>query len=104
VSIEIIRQQIALAVDVVIWLFREKGNGKPRVGEVIEVGHYVEGSIQVRPMFRLVETGNNPIWRLESWASSFDDILAENGIHLGDSPPEFGFGPPASQQQQQKRK
>lgn len=96
VSIDIIRQQIALAVDVVVWLFREKGNGKPRVGEVIEVGHFVEGSIQVRPMFKLVETGDKPIWRLESWSSSFEDVLSDNGIHLGDSPQEFGFGPIAS--------
>ncbi|MCB0338494.1 MAG: CpaF family protein, partial [Bdellovibrionales bacterium] len=50
VSIEIIRQQIALAVDVVVWMVREKGTGKVRVGEIIEVGNFVEGVIQVRPM------------------------------------------------------
>lgn len=93
VSIDIIRQQIALAVDCVIWLFREKGTGKPRVGEVIEVGHFVEGVIQVRPMFKLVEQGERPVWRLESWTSNFDHVLHENGIHLGESPPEFSFGP-----------
>ena len=66
VSIDIIRQQIALAVDVVVWLIREKESGKPRVGEIIEVGHFVEGVIQVRPMFTLIKTGKNPIWRLDS--------------------------------------
>jgi len=91
VSIEIIRQQIALAVDLVIWLFREKETGKPRVGEVIEVGHYVEGQIQVRPMFTLIKTGEKPAWRVDSWSSQFDELLSESGIFLGDSPPEVTF-------------
>ncbi len=89
VSMDIIRQQIALAVDVVVWLLREKGSGKPRIGEVIEVGHFVEGVIQVRPMFTLIKTGKQPVWRVDSWASSFDEILARDGIFLGDSPPEL---------------
>lgn len=92
VSIEIIRQQVALAVDSVIWLFREKETGKPRIGEVIEIGHYVEGAIQIKPIFTQIKTGQNPIWRLESWSSSFDDILHEYGINLGEAPQEFGFG------------
>ncbi|MGI6525584.1 MAG: CpaF family protein [Bdellovibrionota bacterium] len=89
VSIDIIRQQIALAVDLVVWLFREKGSGKPRVGEIIEVGHFVEGVIQVRPMFTLIRTGKQPAWRVDSWSSSFDEVLARDGIFLGDSPPEI---------------
>ncbi len=89
VAIDIIRQQIALAVDCVVWLFREKGTGKPRVGEIIEVGHFVEGVIQVRPMFTLVKTGDRPVWRVDSWASQFEDILSENGIFLGDAPQEL---------------
>lgn len=92
VSVDIIRQQIALAVDCVVWLFREKGTGKPRIGEVIEVGHFVEGVIQVRPMFKLIKTGDRPVWRIESWSSSFDDVLAADGIFLGDHPPEISFG------------
>ncbi|MCB0310478.1 MAG: CpaF family protein [Bdellovibrionales bacterium] len=92
VAIDIIRQQIALAVDTVVWLFREKGTGKPRVGEVIEVGHFVEGVIQVRPMFTLIKTGTQPVWRVDSWTSAFDEYLEEDGIFLGDSPPEISFG------------
>jgi pilus assembly protein CpaF len=92
VSVEIIRQQVALAVDSVIWLFREKETGKPRIGEVIEIGHYVEGAIQVKPIFTQIKTGENPMWRLESWSSSFDDVLHEYGINLGEAPQEFGFG------------
>lgn len=91
VSVEIIRQQIALAVDLVVWLFREKGTGKPRVGEVIEVGHYVEGAIQVRPMFTLAKTGQQPMWRVDSWSSAFEEQLSNDGIFLGDSPKEIGF-------------
>lgn len=94
VSIDIIRQQIALAVDCVIWLHREKATGKPRIGEIIEVGHFVEGVIQVRPMFTQSKQGENPLWKVESWASNFDEILERDGIHLGDSPPEVGFGTP----------
>lgn len=91
VSIDIIRQQIALAVDCVIWMFREKETGKPRVGEIIEVGHFVEGVIQVRPMFTLVKTGERPVWRVDSWSSTFDEILAADGLFLGDAPPEISF-------------
>jgi len=89
VSIDIIRQQISLAVDLVIWLFREKGSGKPRIGEVVEVGHFVEGVIQVRPMFTLIKTGKQPAWRVDSWASMFDEVLAKEGIFLGDAPQEI---------------
>ncbi len=92
VSIDIIRQQIALAVDVVVWMFREKGLGKPRIGEIVEVGHFVEGQVQVRPMFSISRTGERPLWRVDSWTSSFEEVLEANGIRLGDSPPEIGFG------------
>ncbi|NMC63440.1 MAG: CpaF family protein [SAR324 cluster bacterium] len=91
VSIDIIRQQIALAVDSVVWMFREKGSGRIRIGEVIEVGHFVEGVIQVRPMFKLIETGERPVWRVESWSSNFDSVLADDGIFLGDHPREITF-------------
>ncbi len=91
VSIDIIRQQIALAVDCVVWLVREKGSGKPRVAEVVEVGNFVEGVIQVRPMFTLVKHGDRAMWRVDSWTSAFDDVLAEEGIYLGDSAQEISF-------------
>jgi len=91
VAIEIIRQQIALAVDCVIWMFREKGTGKVRIGEIVEVGHFVEGAIQVRPMFKLAQTGDKPMWRIESWTSNFDKHLAKDGIFLGDWPAEITF-------------
>ncbi|MCS6893506.1 MAG: ATPase, T2SS/T4P/T4SS family [Deltaproteobacteria bacterium] len=91
VALDILRQQIALAVDAVVWLFREKGSGKVRIGEIIEVGHFVEGQIQVRPMFKLIQTGDKPIWRLESWTSNFDHQLAKDGIFLGDWPSEITF-------------
>lgn len=83
VSIDIIRQQIALAVDVVVWMFRDRESGKPRIGEVIEVGHFVEGSIQIKPMFRYDHTKRDPSWIIESWSSYFDSVIAADGIHLG---------------------
>jgi pilus assembly protein CpaF len=91
VSIDIIRQQIALAVDLVIWLFREKGSGRPRIGEIVEVGHFVEGVIQVRPMFSILKPGDDPVWKVESWSSGFDEILTKDGLFLGDAPPELKF-------------
>ena len=94
VAIEIIRQQIALAVDSIVWLIRDKATGKPRIAEVIEVGHFVEGVIQVRPMFRIVQMGDKPMWRIDSWSSGFEKILAEDGINLGDWPQEFTFNTP----------
>ena len=93
VAIDIIRQQIALAVDSVVWLIREKSTGKPRIAEVIEVGHFVEGSIQIRPMFSLIKQGQRPVWRVDSWSSNFDEQLKADGIHLGESPQEISFAP-----------
>lgn len=91
VSIEIIRQQIAQSVDVVIWLFRDKETSKPRIGEIIEVGGFSEGKIQVRPMFKINKIGANPTWILQSWTSGFDEYLQKGGLHLGNCPKEFGF-------------
>lgn len=91
VSMDIIRQQIALAVDVVIWMSREKGSGKVRLAEVIEVGNFVEGMIQIRPMFKLVEPGDNPKWEIQSWASNWEEVLLRNGIVLGDAPKFLTF-------------
>lgn len=91
VSMDIIRQQIALAVDVVVWNVREKASGRVRIGEIIEVGHFVEGSIQVRPMFKLVQEGDNPVWEVQSWASNYEEILEQNGIILGDAPQYLTF-------------
>jgi pilus assembly protein CpaF len=83
VAIDIIRQQIALAVDVVVWMFRDKRTGKPRIGEVIEVGHFVEGSIQIKPIFGFDHSKEQPTWIVESWSSYFDSVLVADGIHLG---------------------
>jgi pilus assembly protein CpaF len=91
VAIDIIRQQIALAVDSVVWLTREKATGKPRVAEVIEVGHFVEGAIQVRPMFTLIKQGVRPVWRVDSWNSNFQEQLKKDGVNLGESAAELTF-------------
>ena len=102
VSIDIIRQQIALALDVVVWLYREKETGRPRVGEIIEVGHFVEGVIQVRPMFTLIKEGHQPAWRLDSWSSSFEHILSQNGVFLGGLPKEITMTTPSNGTGQRK--
>jgi pilus assembly protein CpaF len=94
VAIDIIRQQIALAVDSIVWLVRDKVTGRPRIAEIIEVGHFVEGVIQVRPMFRLSQSGEKPMWKIESWSSGFEKILADNNIFLGEWPQDFTFNTP----------
>lgn len=91
VSMEIIRQQIALAVDVVVWNCRERHSGRVRTAEIIEVGNFVEGVIQVRPMFKLVEEGDCPKWEVLSWGSFYEDILERNGIVLGEAPKFLTF-------------
>ncbi len=91
VSVDIIRQQIALAVDVVCWSVRERGTGRVRLAEVMEVGNFVEGNIQVRPMFKLVKPGENPQWEVLSYSSYFEEVLERNGIYLGDAPRYIGF-------------
>ncbi|HMO02410.1 MAG TPA: ATPase, T2SS/T4P/T4SS family [Oligoflexia bacterium] len=96
VSIDIIRQQISLAVDSIVWLHREKGSGKPRIGEVIEVGHFVEGVIQIKPIFTQMKRGANPIWQINSWSSNFDDFLLESGVDLKQGGREIGFNTPYS--------
>ena len=96
VSMDIIRQQIALAVDLVVWMSRERGTGRVRLAEVVEVGHFLEGQIQVRPMFALVVQGENPKWEVLSWSSNFEDVLEKNGIFLGDAPQYLTFSSAAS--------
>jgi pilus assembly protein CpaF len=91
VATDIIRQQIALAVDVVVWNTRERGSGRVRLAEVIEVGHFVEGNIQVRPMFKLCQQGDTPTWEVLSYSSYYEEVLEKNGIYLGDSPRYIGF-------------
>jgi len=91
VSMDIIRQQIALAVDVVVWMSRERSSGRVRCAEIIEVGNFVEGQIQVRPMFKLVQQGENPKWEVLSWSSNYEEVLERNGIYLGDAPKYIGF-------------
>ncbi len=91
VAMEIIRQQIALAVDVVVWNCRERASGKVRMAEIIEVGHFVEGNIQIRPMFKLVEQGDSALWEVLSYSSFYEDVLERNGIYLGDAPKYLGF-------------
>ena len=92
VGMDIIRQQIAQAVDVVIWQYRERATGKVRMAEVVEVGNFVEGNIQIRPMFKLVQEGENPMWEVLSYSSFFEEVLERNGIYLGDAPKFLGFG------------
>jgi hypothetical protein len=72
-----------------VWLIREKATGKPRIAEVIEVGHFVEGVIQVRPMFTLMKQGVRPVWRIDSWNSNFSEHLKKDGVHLGDASGEL---------------
>ncbi|OVE80342.1 hypothetical protein BVY02_00505 [bacterium J17] len=91
VAMDIIRQQIALAVDVCVWMTREKSSGRVRIAEIIEVGNFVEGTIQVRPMFKLVEQGDNPQWEVQSWSSNYEEVLERNGIYLGDAPKHLTF-------------
>lgn len=91
VNMDVIRQQVALAVDVVCWNVREKATGRIRLAEVIEVGHFVEGQIQVRPMFKLVEEGEDPKWEVQSWSSNYEEVLERNGIYMGDAPKVIGF-------------
>jgi len=91
VSMDIIRQQISLAVDVCIWMCREKRTGRVRLAEVIEVGNYIEGNIKIRPMFKLVEEGENPKWEVLSWSSNYEEVLHRNGIYLGDAPQFLTF-------------
>jgi len=96
VSMNIIRQQIALALDVVVWMIREKGSGAVRIAEVIEVGNFVEGQIQVRPMFRLAQTGEEPMWEVQSWSSNYDDVVENAGIELGKLPKYLTLESPES--------
>ena len=96
VSIDIIRQQIALAISTVIWMTREKSSGRVRLAEIIEVGNFVEGNIQVRPMFKLAQEGENPKWEVLSWSSNYEDVLHRNGIVLGNAPQFLSFTPQTS--------
>jgi pilus assembly protein CpaF len=84
------RAQKSVAIDII----RQQSTGKPRIAEIIEVGHFVEGTIQVRPMFSLIKQGQRPVWRVDSWTSNFDEQLKADGVNLGESPQEITFGAP----------
>ena len=60
------------------------------MSEVVEVGNFVEGNIQIRPMFKLVQEGENPMWEVLSYSSFYEEVLERNGIYLGDAP-KFRF-------------
>ena len=92
VAMEVIRQQISLAVAVVVWMTRERVSGRVRIGEISEVGHLVEGNIQFRPMFRLAEEGDNPRWEVLSWSTYFNEALDAYGVFLGDAPQHLSLG------------
>ena len=84
VNTDVIRQQIALAVDVICWCLRERESGAVRLGELIEVGGFSEGNVQVRPMFKLIQEGKHPMWEVQSLSSNFDKVLEKKGLKLSE--------------------
>ena len=63
IPIEAIRQQIASAIDIIIQLSRLRDKSR-RTVEISEVAGYENGSIRMNPLYRFVETGEEPDGRI----------------------------------------
>ncbi len=63
IPIEAIRQQIASAIDIIIQLSRLRDKTR-RTIEISEVAGYENGSIRINPLYRFVETGEEPDGRI----------------------------------------
>ena len=63
IPIEAIRQQIASAIDIIIQLSRLRDKTR-RTIEISEVAGYENGSTRINPLYRFVETGEEPDGRI----------------------------------------
>ena len=82
VGIETIHRQIANAVSAVIFLGMDRYEHKRRVLEVMEIGPFSDGAIQVSPMFAYDTQSRFPQWKRLGGMSFYDAILAEHGMAL----------------------
>jgi hypothetical protein len=53
-------------------------------------------------MFTLVKQGVKPVWRVDSWNSNFAEQLKNDGVTLGDSPPEITLAEVGGEPQRDK--
>ena len=67
--IDTIRRQIANAVSVVVYLGVDPATNQRRVLDILEIGGYSDGAIQLSPMFRYQARDRIPQWRRESGIS-----------------------------------
>ncbi len=93
VQIETIRRQIANAVSVIVFLGVDRDAGKRRILEVVEIGSFSDGAIQLSPMFRYLPHPNRPQWRREAGLSQFQAELQSTGLALPTAGGTLGLDP-----------
>ncbi|MFN8390268.1 MAG: ATPase, T2SS/T4P/T4SS family [Bdellovibrionota bacterium] len=91
VGADTLRRQIANAVSVVVYLGLDKLRRQRRIVEVTEVGSFIDGAIQLSPIFRYHPHEAHPAWRRESGVSAFTEPMLRNGSMLPHSGSLIGF-------------
>ncbi len=81
VSNDILREQIANAVQVTVHLDICHHTGLRRIMEVREISSMADGVIRQREMFKYVPS-KKPYWKVVSKVSNFDDDFKKRGIDL----------------------
>ena len=82
VTRNVLNEQIATAVQVIVFVNICKVTGKRRVMEVIEVGGAADGRLRTREIFRYQTNAGLPAWRVVNKVSGFRDLL-EDPEHAG---------------------
>ncbi len=85
VTIDTIRKQIANAISVIVFLGVNKKTQTRHIYEVIEIGNYIDGTIQFSPIYKFLPEHKNPTWRRESGISFLNDLPIENKLKLSRS-------------------
>ena len=91
VSRNVLTEQIANAVQVIVFVDLCKVSGKRRVMEVLEIGPVADGVLRQREIFKYFPQANIPKWKLVNRSSAHRDNLEKQGIALSKFPALIDF-------------
>lgn len=86
VSRNVIYEQIAKAVQIIIFVDICPQTGKRRIFEVKEIGPVADGVIRQRDIFTYACEGERPVWRVVNKISAHRDELESAGVSLSEYP------------------
>ncbi|MFD2660860.1 ATPase, T2SS/T4P/T4SS family [Paenibacillus thailandensis] len=79
--VQVIRQQIASAIDLIVHLSRFR-DGTRRVAEICEVADVVNGEIVLNPLFRFEETGERDGCVIGALKATGNRLLHTDKLHM----------------------